>query len=151
MMTFLDITRVIFISQPESFVAFFLIWLKTNGVPSFHFESIRPFWFVRSCRFDIRLFAPLSRTWCRFHSNDPPPSCCNSPLGPFPYSLILNLFSLDCNGPIGSKPEVTWQRTYVDISAYFHGNRIFWKVDIFEKWIFWKVDISKSGYFWKLN
>ena len=37
----------------------FLIWLKTNGVPSFHLESIRPFWFTRSCRFDSFIRSPF--------------------------------------------------------------------------------------------
>ena len=105
----------IFMSQPESdsFVTFFLIWLKTNGVPSFHFEESQfvPFDLLVPAD-SIRLFAPLENVvpFSR-HSNELPLSCCNSPWGPFPYSVILNPFP---NGPKGSK-KVTCQGTFLDI------------------------------------
>ena len=54
MMTFLNI----FLCHSQNRLSR-LIWLKTNGVPSFHLESIRPFWFTRSCRFDSFIRSPF--------------------------------------------------------------------------------------------
>ena len=138
-----DLFGYIFMSQPESndSTRFFVNLIKNErgsffsmkGCPNPNRSIGCPFWFIPILPIFV-YFSPFERgaVFIR-HSNELPPSCCNSPWGLFPYSLILNPFPLDFKASYlySFNRLVTWELSICTRS---------WKMDQFKKRVHLEMD-----------